>query len=596
MRSLDAIRMSLAMTVAALVSVALHVDGPFWPVAIVFILVATHFEGSLERAFWRTMATISGALIGLAVTWLTGNDKGLFVVALFCVTSVSLYFYLTSVHAYAFLVQGITAYLVILYSIFTPEQVWSTAYYRVIEMVIGIAITLLFNKLFRSLHPANLLLHCMDQIAQCQSKRYLGESCDPKHLLGKAQEYLTAVTDSTRSPPFDPTRAQLLIDRQWDLYREITQTTDRDPAVAECIAKTNVLREMEAPQIPEGGELCFVLTEIFRLPSEPVSLPRPRRFSMDALKQAIRLGISAVVTLVLWLISGWAGAAFGVVTALMAGVERNMYSTLVRAGQSCIGALLGVGLGLFALGFCIHDLFSWTLVMLVGFYFFGWLALGPPNVQFIGLQGGFAFILSTVTSNSMVTNIEVPTQRLAGMLMGLVVTIVCAYLLWPVDVRKRLEQGLRANFARARELIFLRRGGKDPKAVLQALADQHRSNLQLAACTRDESLQTRLRLQGELLLHMEAIGRDMDLAKVAPLIDPELILASLQHLADGKIPDLEALQRAADELIDRLRAEPDLYAFFFYVRQFCMNLRETGLCARLSPDGTANETSQAARV
>jgi len=94
---------------------------------------------SFTKGALRVFGTLAGAAIGLALaSWLV-YDHVACCLFLFFVTTAGVLGYQLSSHGYAWLLGAITFNIVILMSLTSPDQAYDIAFYRSLEVVIGVA-------------------------------------------------------------------------------------------------------------------------------------------------------------------------------------------------------------------------------------------------------------------------------------------------------------------------------------------------------------------------------------------------------------------------------------------------------------------------
>ncbi|PWU06585.1 MAG: hypothetical protein C5B47_07350, partial [Verrucomicrobia bacterium] len=137
----------------------LRLDSLSWSISTVAVLMVAQYVGAMaEKAFFRLLGTVIGALLGIS---LAGNFLGngpLFLTLVFlCVTFLS-YMAYGNRAPYAFLLSGLTLLLVISGILFAPEKAWQTGISRALNIIVGIIVTLFVNTLLWPRH-ARLEFH-----------------------------------------------------------------------------------------------------------------------------------------------------------------------------------------------------------------------------------------------------------------------------------------------------------------------------------------------------------------------------------------------------------------------------------------------------
>jgi uncharacterized membrane protein YccC len=127
---------------AVLAALALHADEPWWAAISAFMVTRAAPAVAVSRAMMRVAGSIVGAVVALVVLRLFVYQSLPFLLALFMLSCVGLFGFVTSRNGYAWVVGSVTANLVLLMSFNAPEMAFTTAVNRVAEVVIGTAASL----------------------------------------------------------------------------------------------------------------------------------------------------------------------------------------------------------------------------------------------------------------------------------------------------------------------------------------------------------------------------------------------------------------------------------------------------------------------
>jgi len=130
----------LAFTIAA----SLHVHNAFWAAMPIWVVAQSSRGLLLERAFFRIVGTLIGAALGFGILYLSDNAY-LQLALLGCVVAVGggLTHLLRGVHSYAAMMAGMTAAVVLLPSVLTPQNSSELAIARVECTLIGVVVVTL---------------------------------------------------------------------------------------------------------------------------------------------------------------------------------------------------------------------------------------------------------------------------------------------------------------------------------------------------------------------------------------------------------------------------------------------------------------------
>jgi multidrug resistance protein MdtO len=111
-----------------------------------------------------------------------------------------------------------------------------------------------------------------------------------------------------------------------------------------------------------------------------------------------------------------------------------------------VGCVIGGGFAVFSIVFLIpHMETIASLIVLVAAVtaIAGWVATGSERISYAGFQIAFAFFLSMFQGYAPDTDLDKIRDRTVGILVGIAVTTVIFYYLWPERARptpvKRLD-------------------------------------------------------------------------------------------------------------------------------------------------------------
>src|SRR5882757_5707745 len=131
---------TFAALLALWIAFRLGFDSPRSSMLTVFIVAQPQTGLVLAKSFFRVLGTIAGSLATLLLVGLFAQQRELFLAALslwvgLCTAGAALY---RNFRAYAFVLAGYTACLIGFPSALHPETVFSTAVFRVSEVMLGI--------------------------------------------------------------------------------------------------------------------------------------------------------------------------------------------------------------------------------------------------------------------------------------------------------------------------------------------------------------------------------------------------------------------------------------------------------------------------
>jgi len=138
----------LATTLALL----LDLEAPWWAAISGFMSLMSTGAGSLRRGTLRMVGTIAGALLGFVLArWLLYDQVAL-CLYLAAVTMLGVIAMQVSPHGLAWLFLTITSSLVLLSSLDQPQQAYSVACYRTLEVAVGVVSAIITANLLQDWH------------------------------------------------------------------------------------------------------------------------------------------------------------------------------------------------------------------------------------------------------------------------------------------------------------------------------------------------------------------------------------------------------------------------------------------------------------
>lgn len=146
-RALQAANAALAVAIATLAALALHLDNVWWAAISGFMSLQASLPASIQKALLRVFGTVAGAALAVAfVPWLA-YDQVACCLVLILVTTIGVLGVQVSPHGYAWLFTAVTFNLVILMSLNQPLEAFHLAVYRVAEVLVGSAVAVLVASL-----------------------------------------------------------------------------------------------------------------------------------------------------------------------------------------------------------------------------------------------------------------------------------------------------------------------------------------------------------------------------------------------------------------------------------------------------------------
>lgn len=145
----QALLLAFAAWAAFALASSLHIANAYWAAMPVWVVAQSSRGLLLERGFYRVVGTILGAGFGFAVLHLLGNPYlQLLATALWIAFNAALTHVLRGMATYGALLGGMTAAVVVLPSVLSPERSLEIALARVECTLIGVVVTTLVTGFF----------------------------------------------------------------------------------------------------------------------------------------------------------------------------------------------------------------------------------------------------------------------------------------------------------------------------------------------------------------------------------------------------------------------------------------------------------------
>ena len=136
-----ALRTAIAVLVAVLIAFKLHITTPYWS-GMTFVILSNLYTGSIiDKAMMRIAGTIGGAWIGYYIAGYVANSFYLYLLVCFLLIAVAVYYYNVSRYAYAYLLGGITAFIIVAQLAINPGNAFYVAIWRSAEIGLGVIVS-----------------------------------------------------------------------------------------------------------------------------------------------------------------------------------------------------------------------------------------------------------------------------------------------------------------------------------------------------------------------------------------------------------------------------------------------------------------------
>jgi uncharacterized membrane protein YccC len=289
-----------------LIANAIPLKNPFWALITIAILFSNTDTNILYKSLLRILGTILGATLALLLVTCFISQTPLFLLLAFYLMSLLYYITFSQKHAYAWLLAGITFFMIITTSLAELESPAGFAYWRILEITLGISVCCLFQGFIKI----------------------------------------------------------------------------------------------------------------------PVQIQPPMASQTNKLKHAFIASLGALLTIFVYLMSGWYGATQGLITANVILAERSLNHLSYKALHRFSGCLLGAILGLLILVLLPQNLFTISLVIGAMFASKTYCQIRYPQFDYLFLQAAIAFSLAIIPDNNQsAASITPALERLAGMIMGIGVAL-----------------------------------------------------------------------------------------------------------------------------------------------------------------------------
>jgi uncharacterized membrane protein YccC len=190
-----------------------------------------------------------------------------------------------------------------------------------------------------------------------------------------------------------------------------------------------------------SATLCHgILGVILRLEGAVNREPKetaPRGDQKEILSVALVGGLTAVIIPVLWSWFNLPSLPQSLVTVIVL-VNPNLEATRFMGLQRILGCLLGGVLGLVASLCASESILLWSALFIFGIAGFSRLHFSESRWAYTGTQSGLAFIIAIVTGNGPPDTIVPVVNRIAGIMLGVLVfmSVAAVVRLWQTSLRR----------------------------------------------------------------------------------------------------------------------------------------------------------------
>ncbi len=395
-------------------------------------------------------------------------------------------------------------------------------------VIIGSAVTVVVEYVFRRVHPITDLTHGIDtrlavveellrQIATdlpissklekelslyaalggSRTRRQLLRSGYPQQFVARmtaAVSLLSRLTDlaasmrvllSPRSAsiqPSDRERCLRLANQIAELRRRLAQ--QELPRAIEIPAQSQpsglpLLPEMEStvaliPHVFSGSES---VDDLFRpLPLEtqagPPLLVHDAFSNPDHLKFAIRGGLAALLAYVVYQSVDWTGISTAMITCVataLSTIGSSRQKQFLRLGGAIVGGFIfGFGAQAFVLPY-LDSIAGFTLVFVIVTAISAWIATATAKLSYLGVQLALAWYLINLQEFTIQSSLAIARDRIVGVLLGLMCMWLVFDRLWVKDALEEMQEAFVRNLQMFAELVEQARQADREQAASRAI-------------------------------------------------------------------------------------------------------------------------------
>ena len=160
-----------------------------------------------------------------------------------------------------------------------------------------------------------------------------------------------------------------------------------------------------------------------------------------AMHTAIKGTMAAAITLLLVASMHWTGAGATAVVTCVLVVKPTIGGSVSKSIQRITGAFFGAVCGIATMAALAPNTYDigilLLLVAVIGFVS-QWVMLGRWDVSYAGMQFAFAFAITSLAYHEPTADISSGINRVFGVFVGLVVSMLVLWLVWPVRASSRL--------------------------------------------------------------------------------------------------------------------------------------------------------------
>ncbi|MGQ3888222.1 FUSC family protein [Legionella sp. CNM-1927-20] len=194
-----------------------------------------------------------------------------------------------------------------------------------------------------------------------------------------------------------------------------------------------------------------------------ISTEQQLRNDPDVLMHSIKVGLTALIALSLWIISDWPGGFVGIISSIIISVKKNLFEMKNTSILRFLGALTGGSIPLSIMYWLPLNFYLLIIIIFFTAWGFSYLSFKSTAYSYLGLQANVAMLITLAQAGGPPVEIAAPLERLAGVIMGIMASFIVGNLIWRTDLiamlRRQLNKLKRYLFHNCITVLTLRKGG-----------------------------------------------------------------------------------------------------------------------------------------
>jgi multidrug resistance protein MdtO len=175
---------------------------------------------------------------------------------------------------------------------------------------------------------------------------------------------------------------------------------------------------------------------------------------------------------------GWPGIHTAFITCCFIALE-NTGATMRKGWLRLVGCSIGGLLGFLAIMYIVphmENIVSLVLLVAAVSALAGWIAAGSERISYAGLQMAFAFYLCIFQGFAPDTDFDTIRDRLVGIVLGITVSSIIFYYIWPEHAVDRLRATLARVLRNLSQLLLIPKIGASIE-MERKIADKMRGEI-----------------------------------------------------------------------------------------------------------------------